>query len=236
MIYSEYKGGYMFEKIKKYLMRRQSPVVFPCALRTEPVARGFGVVNGTPIDRYYIEKFLETRCDLIRGVVGEIAEDTYTTRFGRDATQSVVFHFNQDASDGICGDLTCPNQLPEHCYDCFICTQTLNFIYDVPTAIRSLSRMLKPGGILLGSVAGISQISRFDYERWGDYWRFTDLAVTRLLQSEFSAVEVEAFGNLAAATALLDGVVVEQLPDRSVLEVTDPDYQMTIGFVAVKAE
>jgi hypothetical protein len=34
---------------------------------------------------------------------------------------------------------------------------------------------LKPGGVLLATVSGISQISRYDMYRWGDYWRFTTL-------------------------------------------------------------
>ncbi|GEM_PF-2898356 len=69
------------------------------------------------------------------------------------------------------------NTLPSNTIDCFIVTQTLNFIYDVKSAVRGIFHMLKDGGIILATVAGISQISRYDMDRWGDYWRFTDLFI-----------------------------------------------------------
>jgi len=46
-------------------------------LRTvQPISRVFGFDRGTPIDRVYIENFLEKNKNLIKGVVCEIAEDT----------------------------------------------------------------------------------------------------------------------------------------------------------------
>lgn len=227
----------MFGRIKKYLMRRQVRVLFRDPVRTEPAARGFGAANGTPVDRCYIERFLEKHRAAIRGTVGEIAEDVYTKRFGSGVGSGVVFDFGREARPGgVAGDLTCPEELPEELFDCFICTQTLNFIYDVPAALRGLARMLKPGGVLLGTVSGLSQVSRFDYERWGDYWRFTDMCLARLLGNEFRDVETECFGNVAAAAAFLDGLVLEQLPDRSILDLADPDYQIVVGFIARKPE
>lgn len=238
MVYSAAEGNetIMLDRLKKYLMRRQRPVSFRDPLRTVPASRGFGAANGTPVDRYYIERFLAENRSSIRGVVGEIAENLYTGKFGAKDVRSLVFNFDRKAASDLTGDLSRPETLPEELFDCFICTQTLNFIFDVPAAVSGLARMLKPGGVLLGSVAGISQISRFDYERWGDYWRFTDLSLRRLLEREFAEVETECFGNVAAATAFLDGVVVEQLPDQSVLDAADGDYQLLIGFRAVRPE
>ena len=43
-------------------------------------------------------------------------------------------------------------------FDCIIFTQTLHFIYDVRLAIQTLHRILKPGGVLLATFPGISQI------------------------------------------------------------------------------
>ena len=223
----------MFNRLKKYFMRRQHPVVFRDYTRTEPVCREFGVQNGTPIDRYYIERFLEDNQAWIRGVVGEVAENSYSVRLGKGVTRSIIFNYDStDSTADIRGDLTQWHSLPKNIFDCFVCTQTLNFIFDVSAAIKGLARMIKPDGILLGTVAGLSQVSRFDYERWGDYWRFTDLSLTRLLSEEFEEVKTAYFGNLCAATALLDGVTIEQLPERSVLDVTDGDYQLVIGFFA----
>jgi len=39
-------------------------------------------------------------------------------------------------------------------------TQTLHLIYDVRSAIRTLHRVLKPGGVLLATFPGISQTEK----------------------------------------------------------------------------
>ena len=50
--------------------------------RLEPLSRRFGLSRGLPIDRYYIEKFLEKNHRDIRGRVLEIADRNYTVKFG----------------------------------------------------------------------------------------------------------------------------------------------------------
>lgn len=205
--------------------------------RAKPVSAVFGLDRGTPIDRYYIERFLQCHSLLIRGGVLEVGDATYTRRYGSDrVVRSDVVHAvpgNLQAS--IVGDLTNVYALPENAYDCFICTQTFNFIFDVQRAIEGAHRLIKPGGTLLATVAGISQISRHDMERWGDYWRFTTESIHRTFASVFPGeVEVESCGNVLAAVALLQGVAVEDLPNPALLDEQDPDYQVVITIVARK--
>ena len=96
--------------------------------------------------------------------------------------------------------------------------------------------LLKPGGVLLATVGGISQISRYDMERWGDYWRFTTASIQKLFEPVFrGGIELETYGNVLAATAFLQGIAVEELPDRTLLDEHDPDYQLLITIVARKA-
>jgi len=214
----------------------QKPVVFE-RLQTEPISRAFGFDRGVPIDRYYIEKFLDTNRQLVHGNVLEIAENVYSKQFGANVSKYEILHFddtNRQAT--IVGDLTKPETLPENRIDCFICTQTLNFILDVGKAIEGCYKVLKPGGCLLATVSGISQISRYDMDRWGDYWRFTDLSIRLLMEKVFGEgnVEVVTYGNSLAATAFLKGLAVDDLPDRSLLDVQDADYQVTIGIKAIK--
>jgi hypothetical protein len=82
---------------------------------------------------------------------------------------------------------------------------------------------------------GISQISRYDMDRWGDYWRFTNASVKRVFEKHFSPedLEINIFGNVLAATAFLQGIAVEDL-DSEQLSVVDPDYQVILGIRAVK--
>ena len=51
--------------------------------RTTPISTNFGFDRGLPIDRYFIEKFLNGNNQDIRGRVLEIGDNDYTARFGR---------------------------------------------------------------------------------------------------------------------------------------------------------
>ena len=221
-------------KIKKIFTK---PVVFDSFLRTEPVSAKFGLDRGVPIDRYYIENFLQKNSESIQGIILEISESTYSKMFGKNITSFEILHYdNSNKQATIIGDLTDCSTLPENKMDCFICTQTFNFIYEVKKAINGSRHLLKPGGVLLATVSGISQISRYDRDRWGDYWRFTDLSARLLFEECFGAgnVEIETFGNVLAAKAFLDGLAVEDLPDGAMLDIVDKDYPVTIGIKAVK--
>ncbi len=80
-------------------------------------------------------------------------------------------------------------------------------------------------------------ISRGDMDRWGDYWRFTNLSIRRLFEEVFSPehVRVESFGNVLAAMAVLHGMAAGELRPEE-LDYRDPDYEVTIGVRALKLE
>lgn len=227
----------MLDRFLKTLLRKKTPVNFADLGSTKPISSVFGLDRGTSIDRYYIEKFLEANSRFIKDRVIEVGESLYSKRFGAGAEVFDVLHYKEgNPMATIVGDLTDIKTLPENRVDCFICTQTLNFIFDVGKAVAGAHHMLKPGGVLLATVAGICQISRYDMERWGDYWRFTSLSAKRLFEPVFKGgVEVKSYGNVLAAIAFLQGIAVEDLPDISLLDASDPDYQLVIAIVAKKA-
>jgi len=198
--------------------------------RRQPFSRVFGFDRGQCIDRYYIEHFLAQHSADIRGRVLEVADSEYTRRFGGDrVTHSDVLHVSRTRRATLVADLTRTNQFPHDAFDCIILTQTLQVIYDIKAAVSTLSRILKCGGVVLTTVPGICQISRYDMDRWGDFWRFTTLAARRLFEEAFPAenVEVKAYGNVLAATAFLYGLVAEDLRDEELLD-SDQDYELLI--------
>ena len=204
--------------------------------RLEPLSRVFGLDRGLPVDRYYITRFLSDHASDVRGHVLEIAEDTYTRRFGgRRVTKSDVLSMEEGGMTTIVADLTSAEGVPRDTFDCVICTETLHLIYDVEAAIHTLHRILKPGGVLLATAPGISQISRYDMDRWGDYWRFTTRSARRLFEEVFPSdhLSVDAHGNVLVATAFLYGVVTEEL-EKEELDHHDPDYELEITIRAVK--
>jgi Methyltransferase domain len=194
----------------------------------EPVSREFGFERGKPVDRWYIERFLnEHRAD-IRGAVLEVAESTYTQWYGDgQVTQSDVLHRQGNDESTIVGDLTTGEGLPQQAYDCFICTQTLPFIYDVHAAVRGMATVLKPGGVVLATVPGMSQVSRDDKRDWGDWWRFTSQGTQRLFEEAFDEVEVQAHGNVLSASAFLYAYAAEELTEAELAH-RDPDYELLI--------
>ena len=219
-------------------MRRSStPVKWHSLRKTKPVSTVFGLDRGTPVDRYYIEKFLSSNRQLIRGSVLEIAENVYTSKFGgSQVTRSEILHFTDDnPSATIVGDLTDPATLPGDRIDCFICTQTFNFIYDFKKAIEGAHHLLKNDGVLLATLGGISQISRYDMDRWGDYWRFTVLSALRAFEEVFGKgnVQTASYGNVLSSISFLEGISVEELTAAE-LDHEDPDYQMLITVIARK--
>jgi FkbM family methyltransferase len=198
-------------------------------LLVEPVSRKFGFDRGMPIDRYYIEKFLNNNRQSIRGRVMEVAGNNYTLKFGSGVTQSEILNTVKTTAATMVGDLTDEAAVPQEAFDCIILTQTLQFIYDFKTALKTAIRALKPGGTLLLTASGISQISRYDMDRWGEYWRFTDECLKKLLSEYVSeqAVNIEAWGNVAVAKAFLDGLAAEEI-DKETLEFRDNDYQVVL--------
>jgi SAM-dependent methyltransferase len=202
-----------------------------------PIRRDFGWREGQPIDRYYTEQqFLAEFQGDILGRVLEIGDNRYTRRFGGErVTTSDVLGFHGSSGVTIQADLTKADHIPSAIFDCAILTFTLQFIFDVHTALRTLERILKPGGVVLIVVPGISQLSRYDMDTWGEYWRFTSLSIKILIEEVFRPedVIVKTYGNVLSAMASLQGLVSTELR-RDELDYQDRDYELVIGVRATK--
>jgi SAM-dependent methyltransferase len=219
-----------------YVRQRSTTGASPKALEFEPVSRVFGIDRGKPVDRYYIEAFLRSERALITGHVMEIEDALYTRMFGTGAVNAEVLRYSGEGGPSIrIGDLTKQESLPSGELDAFICTQTLNFIYELESAVQGIHHALKPGGHALVSVAGLVQISRYDADRWGDLWRFTPQSAQRLFGDVFGAdnVEVTTYGNSYAAACLMKGFATEEC-DAALLEKVDADYPVVITILAQK--
>ena len=205
--------------------------------RVTPIGRRFGLDRGRPVDRFYIERFLAEHAADVRGRVLEIGDRSYTRRYGGDrVTRSDVLHAvagNPEAT--IVGDLVSGAGLASDAFDCVVLTQTIFLLYDVHAAVRTVHRILAPGGVALVTVPGISQIARNDMRQWGDFWRFTDRSARTLFEEAFpaDAVEVRQWGNVLAAVAFLHGIMQEELTTAE-LEHVDEDYPITIAVRARK--
>ena len=204
--------------------------------RTRPVSRHFGFERGLPVDRMYVEMFLAAHAADVRGRVLEVGDSSYTRRFGGDrVTRSDVLHVDAAAPGAtIVADLADAADIPSDAFDCLLITQTLQLVYDARAAIRTMHRILAPGGTALVTVPGISQLDAGEWRsRW--YWSFTEASATRLFADHFpGAVTVEVHGNVLAAVAFLEGLAAGEL-QADELAVRDPSYPVTIAIRAVKS-
>jgi SAM-dependent methyltransferase len=198
--------------------------------RTEPVSRHYGYDRGNPIDRYYIERFLRANAADIRGRVLEVGEDMYSSAVGGSAVKKVELlhaHAGNPAAAYV-ADIGTGEGLPPETFDAIVMTQTLQLVFDLPAAIRLLHRSLVPGGVLLTTMPGISQLPVDEWaENW--YWSFTDRSVRRLFEGAFPPEElsIEAHGNVLTSVAFLHGLADWELT-REELDRHDPLYQMLI--------
>lgn len=208
----------------------------PGAWPRRPVSQAWGFDRGLPVDRYYIERFLGAHADDIRGAVLEIGDRAYTTRFGGDnVSGSDVLNVDpNDSQATIIADLTRADHIPSDRFDCIILTQTLHLIFDLSTAIKTVHRLLKPGGVLLATFPGISRLS---VSEWPDswYWCLTRHSARRLFEAQFNPADltVEAHGNVLAAAAFLYGFAAGELLPAD-LDERDPEYDLLVTVRAVK--
>lgn len=203
---------------------------------TVPIARAYGFSRGKPVDRFFIERYLARKASLIAGRVLEIGDNEYTLDHGGErVTQSDILHF--DASNPkatFVGDLSASEHIPDGLFDCMILTQTLHLIYDIRGALKHAHRLLKPGGALVATFPGISQISDVD---WGPTWcwGWSVGQAESLLEETFPGgrIEVTPLGNRFAGVAFLHGLVTEEVDEAQLLS-PDGACAFLIGAVAVR--
>jgi len=203
--------------------------------RTTPVARDWGFSRGTPVDRYYINAFLESCAADVRGVVLDVQEPDNARRIGGDRVTrvDVIDVDGRNPRATVVADLRCAPNVPAASYDCIVLTQTLHLVDDMPAVVAECARMLQPGGVLLVTMPCVSRMAN-DYGPAHDHWRVTVPAARRLFAAQFGTrVRVESWGNVAAAAAFLYGLAEHELA-RSTLNLHDPHYPLLVTARAQK--
>lgn len=193
--------------------------------------------RGTPIDAYYVERFLDQNKSHMHGEVLENSQSTYTWKYGEDrVTKSEVLEFlpgNPAAS--IVGDLSNPELIPANSFDCVILKHTLPTKSDHDAAIKSIYRIFKPGGTALISLTGISPELPSDDRSSNDLCSYTSTSSKGLFKKHFpeSSITLQTFGNVLAASSYLHGISAEELK-TSKLDHCDPQYPIILALTATK--
>jgi hypothetical protein len=204
--------------------------------RSTPVSAHWGFDRGTPIDRWYIERFLIRNRSDIRGRVLEVKDDGYARRFGVAVERVDVLDVDPDNPRAtIVADLADAVGIAEASYDCFILTQTLQYIQAVDEAVHHAARVLAPGGTLLATVPTLSRMT-VDRPSSVDYWRFTEASCRALFGKSFGkeSVEVTTYGNAVAGAGFLLGYATEEL-HPSERDTIDPRFPLIVAIRAVRS-
>jgi SAM-dependent methyltransferase len=128
----------------------------------------------------------------------------------------------------IVADLAAADDVSSGSFDCLVITETLHLVYEIAAAIRTLHRILRPGGTVLATVPGISPVAR---DRRGETWycSLTPPCATRLFGDVFGPenIEVRAHGNVLTSVAFLEGMAAQELRPRE-LRLNDPQFPMVV--------
>lgn len=200
---------------------------------TNPLSRKFGIDRGTPIDRYYIDKFIQENGAFIKGRCLEIDDNRYTTKYGTGVVVSDVLDVvetNRNAN--IIGDLRHVPQIKSDTYDCIILTQVLGMIDDLDATISELHRILKKGGVLLITTSALSPCVSYDLS----FWRFTVPSLRYILTKKFDKkdISVTSYGNALTSQLFYIGGVQEDITPEQ-LNVNDRVFPTLIVAKGVKS-
>jgi SAM-dependent methyltransferase len=221
-------------RLQQWVSRLRRPALFGTLRRTTPLSDVYGFDRGTPVDRYYIKQFLTDHHSDIRGHVLEVKSSNYTDAFGSGVLHKDVLDIDDtNPKATIVCDLAMADKIPEDKFDCFILTQTLQYIYDIHSALAHVRRILRPGGVLLATVPVLQRIDP-ELEKV-DLWRFTRLLCEKLFHEVFSADEltIRTYGNVLAGTATLYGIAAEELSNRE-LDTCSDAYPLIVAIRARK--
>jgi len=190
--------------------------------RTTPFSSTFGFERGTPIDRHYLHRFLSRHRAHITGRVLEVQNSSYTQRFGRGVARADTFDIAPQFNPTyLCDIAHSADILTTGAYDCVLLPNALPHFRELDLALAHTLRVVRPGGTVLASVAGLLPLT-------GDvpeYWRMSPDGWRDRLASAWpgATIQVEGHGNCLAAVAAQLGLAVEEL-SAAELDVHDPRY------------
>ena len=203
--------------------------------RVTPINRDWGWLKGTPLDRPFIADFVKTHAGDIRGRVLEVKEPEYASLYASPGSQVDILDLDPNNKQAnIIDDLQYCSKIPDNTYDCIVLTQVLQLVPDIDKALSTVARILRPGGVLLITVCGITQSGHG--EEGAFHWAFFPAGLRHALARYFDPrkLVVTSHGNAGLAASFLMGLTAQQVPP-DVRAVNDPEYAIVVAGRAVKA-
>jgi SAM-dependent methyltransferase len=197
--------------------------------RTQPLCQFFGFTRGTPIDRYYLNRFVESIRDEVRGITLEIGgEKQNRDLFGfKCATEYRVLDL-PGLSDDVAGDVSRRDTFAENTFDSIVIFNVLEHCERPQQVVDNIHRWLQPGGKAFVLVPTAQKL----HPAPGDYWRPLPQGLQSLFRA-FSKHETRTYGNIATVIASFHGIAAEELTGEE-LDFNHPDYPVVSCIIAEK--
>jgi SAM-dependent methyltransferase len=220
-------------QIRKYLV----PKIWPSAnyflpkRRLSPLSDKFGFDRGTPIDRFWIDQFMKSSSQDIRGDVLEIGDSRYSNKQKSNIKKLDILDINKNNKEAtIIGDLrNLRGVIKSNSYDCIILTQVLGMIDDIVAVISECHRILKPGGIILATSSSLAPT----LSPKQSYWRFTKQSMQYLFSKKFKSLHVQSYGNALTGQCFWVGLAQEEMKKEELL-FNDPRFECLVAVRATK--
>jgi len=224
-------------QLKKFIRRIiRTPFFYFISSKPQPISSFYGLDRGKPIDRFYIENFLEKNRNLIKGECLELLNNSYTKKYGGEKiSKSDILDIEENNTNAtIIDDLRKLQTISDNTYDCIILTQVFQFIDDLDSALSACYRILKKEGVLLVTLPSLSRIDCISGVD-GDYWRFTKAGAKYLFEKHFSSekLEIETKGNARSGIYFYSGLAQEDV-SRKTLLVDDGNFPLIVTVKATK--
>ncbi len=232
----------MYTPVLQFLRRRsvirllQPRWKYLLSRATAPLSPIVGIDRGRPIDRYFIDRFIESNRARIRGRVLEVKDLEYTTRFGHGVEKADILDVNRENKAAtVIDDIRSLSSIPDGNYDCFIVTQVLQYVDDLAAAARAIHRVLRPGGAALITLPTLGKLDGHEDNVAGHYWRFTPDSARYIFSPHFQGdgLRIDWWGNARVGMSFLAGMAIEDLTQRE-FDVRDPNYVCGVTVLAVR--
>ncbi|MDF5717050.1 MAG: methyltransferase domain-containing protein [Rhizonema sp. NSF051] len=198
--------------------------------KTVPICQAFGLTRGTPVDRYYLRKFIEEIQPQVRGNILEIGGTPKDKDFYQIESDSSYVILNLESGPGIdiVGDVHDVSVIKPESLDSIIIFNVLEHCYAPWIAVENIHTWLKAGGKCFAMVPSAIRVHATPV----DYWRPLPDAFAWMYR-DFSQHKLYVYGNPITVIASYHGIAVEELTVEE-LDAFHPDYPVATCIVAEK--
>lgn len=198
--------------------------------KTFPMCHACGFTRGTPIDRYYLQKFVREINDQVVGDVleiGAVPKDKEFYDFS-DRKSYKVLNLEPGIGVNLVGDAHDLTLIETESVDSVIIFNVLEHCYAPWQVLQNIHTWLKPGGKCFCLVPNAQRL----HDRPADYWRPLPDGISLLFKG-FSQKQMYVYGNPLSVIAIFHGLATEELTTEE-LDAFHPDYPVLTCIVAEK--